>query len=73
VFDDQVAEKNQQKIEEYLFAREKLYGLQRVYISQSKNFFGIPTLIETIYRVIILKLSGTKDLKQIIIQNYSLD
>jgi hypothetical protein len=71
VFDDQVAEKNQQKIEEYHLRGRKLYGsITCVYLSQ--NFFGIPTLIRRQFNyVIIFKLSGAKDLKQII-QNYSL-
>jgi hypothetical protein len=71
VFDDQVAEKNQQKIEEYYLRGRKISGgVTCVYLSQ--NFFGIPTLIRRQFNyVIILKLSGAKDMKQII-QNYSL-
>jgi hypothetical protein len=71
VFDDQVAEKNQQKIEEYFLKGRKISGgVTCVYLSQ--NFFGIPTLIRRQFNyVIILKLSGAKDMKQII-QNYSL-
>jgi hypothetical protein len=71
VFDDCVAEKNQQKIEEYYLRGRKVGGgCTCVYLSQ--NFFGIPTLIRRQFNyVIILKLSGAKDMKQII-QNYSL-
>jgi hypothetical protein len=71
VFDDQVAEKNQQKIEEYFLRGRKVAGgVTCIYLSQ--NFFGIPTLIRRQFNyVIILKLSGNKDLKQIIL-NYSL-
>jgi hypothetical protein len=71
VFDDQVAEKNQRMIEEYfLRGRKVAAGVSCIYLSQ--NFFGIPTLIRRQFNyVIILKLSGAKDLKQII-QNYSL-
>jgi hypothetical protein len=71
VFDDQVAEKNQQKIEEYFLRGRKVAGgVTCIYLSQ--NFFGIPTLIRRQFNyVIILKLSGAKDMKQII-QNYSL-
>jgi hypothetical protein len=71
VFDDQVAEKNQQKIEEYFLRGRKVAGgITCIYLSQ--NFFGIPTLIRRQFNyVVILKLSGAKDMKQII-QNYSL-
>jgi uncharacterized membrane protein YsdA (DUF1294 family) len=71
VFDDQVAEKNQQKIEEYHLRGRKISGgVTCVYLSQ--NYFGIPTLIRRQFNyVIILKLSGARDLKQIIL-NYSL-
>jgi hypothetical protein len=71
VFDDQTAEKNQQKIEEYFLRGRKIGGgISMCYLSQ--NFFGIPTLIRRQFNyVIILKLSGAKDMKQII-QNYSL-
>ena len=71
VFDDQVVEKNQQKIEEYFLRGRKVAGgITCIYLSQ--NFFGIPTLIRRQFNyVIILKLSGAKDMKQII-QNYSL-
>jgi len=70
-FDDQVAEKNQQIIEEYFLRGRKVAGgCTCVYLSQ--NFFGIPTLIRRQFNyVIILKLSGAKDMKSII-QNYSL-
>jgi hypothetical protein len=64
IFDDQVAEKNQQKICEYFLRGRKVY--------LSQKFYGIPTLIRRQFNyVIILKLSGAKDLKQII-QKYSL-
>ena len=64
IFDDQVAEKNQQKICDYFLRGRKVY--------LSQNFYGIPTLIRRQFNyVIILKLSGAKDLKQII-QKYSL-
>jgi GTPase SAR1 family protein len=71
IFDDQVAEKNQQKIEEYYIRGRKIGGgITMCYLSQ--NFYGIPTLIRRQFNyVIILKMSGQKDLKQII-QNYSL-
>jgi hypothetical protein len=71
IFDDQVAEKNQQKIEEYFLRGRKVGGgISMCYLSQ--NFFQIPTLIRRQFNyVIILKLSGTKDMKAII-QNYSL-
>jgi hypothetical protein len=71
VFDDQVAEKNQQKIEEYFLRGRKVAGgITMAYLSQ--NFFGINTLIRRQFSyVIILKLSGAKDMKQII-ANYSL-
>jgi hypothetical protein len=60
-FDDQVAERVQTKIEEYF---------SMCYLSQ--NFFQIPTLIRRQFNyVIILKLSGAKDMKAII-NNYSL-
>jgi hypothetical protein len=71
IFDDQVAEKNQQKIEEYYIRGRKIGGgITMCYLSQ--NFYGIPTLIRRQFDyVIILKMSGQKDLKQII-ANYSL-
>jgi hypothetical protein len=71
VFDDQVAEKNQQKIEEYFLRGRKLYGgITMFYLSQ--NFFGIPPLIRRQFNyVMILKLSGIKDMK-LILSNYSL-
>lgn len=71
VFDDQVAEKNQQKIEEYFLRGRKVGGgITMCYLSQ--NFYGVPTLIRRQFNyVIILKLSGAKDLNAII-QNYSL-
>jgi hypothetical protein len=71
VLDDCVAIKDQTKIEEYFLRGRKIAGgISCVYLSQ--NFFGIPTLIRRQFNyVIILKLSGAKDMKQII-QNYSL-
>ena len=71
IFDDQVAERNQAKIEEYFLRGRKCYGgITMMYLSQ--NFFGIPTLIRRQFNyVVILKLSGAKDMKAII-QNYSL-
>jgi hypothetical protein len=71
IFDDQVAERVQTKIEEYFLRGRKVGGgISMCYLSQ--NFFQIPTLIRRQFNyVIILKLSGTKDMKQII-QNYSL-
>jgi hypothetical protein len=71
IFDDQVAEKNQQKIEEYFLRGRKVGGgITMMYLSQ--NFYSIPTLIRRQFNyVIILKLSGAKDLKAII-TNYSL-
>jgi hypothetical protein len=72
IFDDQVAEKNQQKIEEYFLRGRKVGGgISMCYLSQ--NYFQIPTLIirRQFNYVIILKLSGSRDMKAII-QNYSL-
>ena len=71
VFDDQVATKDQSKIEEYFLRGRKVGGgITMCYLSQ--NFFGIPTLIRRQFNyVIILKLSGAKDMKAII-SNYSL-
>jgi hypothetical protein len=71
VFDDQVATRDQSKIEEYFLRGRKVAGgITMCYLSQ--NFFGIPTLIRRQFNyVIILKLSGAKDMKAII-QNYSL-
>jgi hypothetical protein len=71
IFDDQVTERNQTKIEEYFIRGRKIGGgISICYLSQ--NFFQIPTIIRRQFNyVIILKLSGTKDMKQII-QNYSL-
>ena len=71
VFDDQVATKDQSKIEEYFLRGRKVGGgITMCYLSQ--NFFGIPTLIRRQFNyVIILKLSGAKDMRSII-QNYSL-
>jgi hypothetical protein len=71
VFDDQITEKNQTKIQEYFLRGRKIGGgISMCYLSQ--NFFQIPTLIRRQFNyVIILKLSGNRDMKQII-QNYSL-
>jgi hypothetical protein len=71
IFDDQIAERNQAKIEEYFLRGRKVGGgISMCYLSQ--NFFQIPTLIRRQFNyVIILKLSGNRDMKQII-QNYSL-
>jgi hypothetical protein len=71
IFDDQIAERNQAKIEEYFLRGRKVGGgVSMCYLSQ--NFFQIPTLIRRQFNyVIILKLSGNRDMKQII-QNYSL-
>jgi hypothetical protein len=71
VFDNQVAERNQQKIEEYFLRGRKVAdGITMCYLFQ--NFFGINTLIRRQFNyVIILTLSGAKDMKQII-TNYSL-
>ena len=70
-FDDQVAEKNQQIIEEYFLRGRKVAGgCTCVYLSQ--NFYSIPALIRRQFSyVIILKLSGSKDLN-LILRNYSL-
>ena len=70
-FDDQVAEKNQTKIEEYFIRGRKIGGgITMCYLSQS--FFSIPTLIRRQFNyVIILKLSGKRDLN-LILSNYSL-
>jgi hypothetical protein len=71
VFDDQVSEKQQSKIEDYFIRGRKIGGgITMMYLSQ--NFFSIPVLIRRQFSyVIILKLSGAKDMKQIIL-NYSL-
>jgi hypothetical protein len=71
VFDDQVAERYQEKISEYFLRGRKVAGgITMCYLSQ--KFFGINTLIRRQFNyVIILKLSGAKDMKQII-ANYSL-
>jgi hypothetical protein len=71
IFDDQNAEKKQEKIEEYFLRGRKVgAGITMMYLAQ--NFFSIPVLIRRQFNyVIILKLSGSKDLKAII-QNYSL-
>ena len=71
IFDDQIAERVQTKIEEYFLRGRKVGGgISMCYLSQ--NFFQIPTLIRRQFNyVIILKLSGSKDMKSII-QNYSL-
>ena len=70
-FDDQVTEKNQSKIEEYYIRGRKLYGgITSIYLSQS--FFAIPTIIRRQCNyIIILKLSGKRDLN-LILSNYSL-
>jgi uncharacterized membrane protein YsdA (DUF1294 family) len=71
VFDDQNAVKDQSKIEEYFLRGRKVAGgITCLYLAQ--NYFSIPTLVRRQFNyVIILKMSGSKDLKQII-QNYSL-
>jgi hypothetical protein len=71
IFDDQNVEKKQEKIEEYFLRGRKVgAGITMMYLAQ--NVFGIPTLIRRQFNyVIILILSGSKDLKAII-QNYSL-
>jgi hypothetical protein len=71
IFDDQVAGKKQQKIEEYFLRGRKVAGgVSCVYLSQ--KIYGIPTLIRRQFNyVIILKLSGAKDMESII-TNYSL-
>jgi hypothetical protein len=64
-----VAEKNQQKICEYFLRGIKVAGgVSCIYFSQ--KIYGIPTLIrrQSNY-VIIVKLSGAKDMKSIIINN----
>jgi hypothetical protein len=71
VFDDQNAVKDQSKIEEYFLRGRKVAGgITCLYLAQ--NYFSIPPLIRRQFNyVIILKMSGQKDMKQII-QNYSL-
>ena len=71
IFDDQVSEKNQNKIEEYFIRGRKIGGgITMCYLSQS--FFAIPTLIRRQFNyVIILKLSGKRDLN-LILSNYAL-
>ena len=71
VFDDQVAEKNQAKIEEYYIRGRKIGGGITM-ASLSQSFLAIPTLIRRQFNyAIILKLSGKKDLN-LILSNYSL-
>ena len=71
VFDDQNAVKDQSKIEEYFLRGRKVAGgITCFYLAQ--NYFSIPTLIRRQFNyVVILKLSGAKDMRSII-QNYSL-
>ena len=71
VFDDQNAVKDQSKIEEYFLRGRKVAGgITCFYLAQ--NYFSIPTLIRRQFNyVVILKMSGAKDMKSII-QNYSL-
>lgn len=71
VCDDCIGIKDQRLIEEYFLRGRKIAGgITCVYLSQ--NYHGIPVLIRRQFNyVIILKLSGAKDMKQII-QNYSL-
>lgn len=71
VFDDQNAVKDQSKIEEYFLRGRKVAGgITCFYLAQ--NYFSIPPLIRRQFNyVVILKLSGAKDMKSII-QNYSL-
>jgi hypothetical protein len=71
VFDDQNSVKDQSKIEEYFLRGRKVAGgITCFYLAQ--NYFSIPPLIRRQFTyVVILKMSGSKDLKQII-QNYSL-
>jgi hypothetical protein len=71
VFDDYVVEKNQEKITEYFIRGRKCCGgITIAYLSQS--FFSIPAIIRRQFNyLIILKLSGSKDLN-LILRNYSL-
>lgn len=71
VFDDQILEKDQSKIGEYFIRGRKIGGgITMCYLSQS--FFAIPTVIRRQFNyLIILKLSGKRDLN-LILQNYSL-
>jgi hypothetical protein len=66
IFDDQVAEKNQQKICEYFLRGRKVAGgVSCVYLSQ--KIYSISTLIRRQFNyVIILKLSRAMDMKSII-------
>ena len=71
VFDDFVIEKKQEKIEEYFIRGRKVGGgISIFYLSQ--NYFSIPPIIRRQFNyLIILKLSGAKDLN-LILRNYSL-
>ena len=71
VFDDQNSVKDQTKIEEYFLRGRKVAGgITCFYLAQ--NYFSIPPLIRRQFTyVILLKMSGGKDMKSII-QNYSL-
>ena len=66
IFDDYVCEKNQEKIQEYFIRGRKVgKGLSIFYLSQ--NYFSIPTIIRRQFNyLIILKLSGSKDLNLIL-------
>lgn len=71
IFDDQVTEKNQEIIKEFYIRGRKIGGgISCMYLSQS--FFSIPSMIRKQFNyLIILKLSGKRDLN-LILQNYAL-
>jgi len=71
VFDDYVVDKHQEKIEEYFIRGRKVGGgISIFYLSQ--NYFSIPPIIRRQFNyLIILKLSGSRDLN-LILRNYSL-
>jgi hypothetical protein len=71
VFDDQVTEKNMNKIEEfYIRGRKSGGGITSVFLTQS--YFGIPKIVRLqLHYLILLKLSGKRDL-QLILSEYNL-
>ena len=68
IFDDCVADKNQEKISEYFLYGRKInnnLGCSCIYISQ--RYFGIPTTVRAqLNYMILLKIRGFRDLKLIL-------
>ena len=68
IFDDCVADKNQEKISEYFLYGRKInnnLGCSCIYISQ--RYFGIPTTVRAQFNyMILLKIRGFRDLKLIL-------